>query len=107
MSLITLEDAVELCWEQLYTYSSTFDDMSYDEILDFQEWLRSEFEQKCFINRYSKNESLQKLSDLIFDINPKEIAKHIESDNLRNWCNMMQIEMNLAMVQLPLGEKDV
>lgn len=104
-SLITLEDAVELCWEQLYTYSSTFDDMSYDEIINFQEWLRSEFEQKCFINRYSKNESLQKLNDLIFDINPKEIAKHIESDNLHNWCNMMQVEMNLAMIQLPLEGK--
>ena len=46
-------------------------------------------------------DSVKRLNDLIFDINPAEICSQIESDNLKNWCKTIQTEMKMAMVQLP------
>ena len=40
-------------------------------------------------------------NDLIFDINPAEICAQIEADNLKKWCEIIQVEMKMAMVQLP------
>lgn len=47
------------------------------------------------------------LNELIFDVNPAEICSQIEMDNLKNWCETVQTEMKMAMVQLPCwGEGD-
>lgn len=50
------------------------------------------------------SEAAKRLNDMICDINPAEIASQIESDNLRQWCEIMQVEMKMAMVQLPCWE---
>ena len=47
------------------------------------------------------DKAAERLNDLIFDINPAEICSQIESDNLKNWCIIIQTEMKMAMVQLP------
>ena len=67
---------------------------------DEHEIIKSEFKQKCWIPPKG-DEAAKRLNDLIFDINPAEICSQIESDNLRNWCEIVQTEMKMAFVQLP------
>lgn len=47
-----------------------------------------------------------RLNYLIFDINPAEICTHIQKDNLKEWCAIMQIGMKMAMAQLPGWAKE-
>ena len=61
--------------------------------------IRQEMEQKCWFPPKT-DEAAKRLNDLICDITPAEICAQIESDNLRNWCNIVQTEMKMAMVQL-------
>jgi hypothetical protein len=70
-----------------------------------KEIIRQELEQKCWIVPKS-NDAAKRLSDLIFDINPAEICAQIEADNLKKWCEIIQTEMKMAMVQLPCWGKD-
>lgn len=94
--LLTLDDAVKVCLRFLRDYSDT----NPDEVKGLVE---DEMEQKCWISRQN-DEPLKRLNDLTFDINPAEIARQIESGNLRNWCETIQIAMRMAMVELPLRE---
>ena len=70
-----------------------------DQMTD-EEIIRQELEQKCWFPP-SPDEAAKRLNDLIFDINPAEICSQIESDNLKQWCEIIQSEMKMAMVQLP------
>ena len=92
MLVLSLDDAVKVA-KQL-----VIDGMDDDEII------RQEFEQKCWFPP-TENEAAKRLNDLIFDITPAEICSQIESDNLRNWCEIVQTEMKMAMVQLPSWAK--
>lgn len=88
MLMLTLDDAVRVA-------------LRYADLDDAdEEILRSELEQKCWIPPKG-GEAAKRLNDLIFDINPAEICSQIESDNLRNWCEIVQTEMKMAFVQLP------
>ena len=49
--------------------------------------------------------ALKRLNDLVSDINPAEICNQIESDNLKNWCNIIQTEMKKVIEQLPQQER--
>lgn len=95
--LLNLDDAVKVT-KQLVIYG-----------VDDDQIIRNELEQKCWFPPKS-NKAARRLNDLIFDINPAEICSQIESDNLKNWCKTIQIEMKMAMVQLPCwdgeGEQD-
>ncbi len=93
MLMLSLDDAVKVA-KQL-----VIDGMDDEEIIS------QEMEQKCWIPPET-NEPAKHLNDLIFDINPAEICSQIESDNLKNWCKIVQVEMNMAMVQLPCWSKD-
>lgn len=95
--LLTLDDAVNVCLRFLRDYSDTNPD-------EMKGLVEDEMEQKCWISG-QKDDSLKRLNDLTFDINPAEIASQIESDNLRNWCETIQVEMKMAMVELPLKER--
>ncbi len=88
MLMLTLDDAVKV------TRSLVVDGMDNEEII------RQELEQKCWIPPKT-DEAAKHLNDLIFDINPAEICSQIESDNLKNWCETVQVAMKMAMVQLP------
>lgn len=93
MLMLTLDDAVKV------TRKLVIDQMDDEEII------RQELEQKSWIPP-RKDESARRLSDLIFDINPAEICSQIETDNLKQWCKVIQIEMRMAMVQLSCWEGD-
>jgi len=93
MLMLSLDDAVKV------TKRLVRDNTNDTEII------RQELEQKCWFPPKS-NDAAKHLNDLIFDINPAEICSQIESDNLKNWCNTVQTEMKMAMVQLPCWAKE-
>ena len=88
MLMITLDDAVKVCMRLI------IDGISDEEIIC------QELEQKCWFPPTTDN-AATRLNDLIFDVNPFEICDQIESDNLNKWCNTIQTEMRMAMIQLP------
>ena len=87
--MLTLDDAVKV--------AKRFTDMD-------EKVLRSELEQKCWMSAFD-DEPLKRLIDLIMDIHPAEIASHIEHDNLKEWCVIMQTEMQLALIRSGIWEK--
>jgi len=93
MLMLSLDDAVKV------TKRLVRDNTNDTEII------RQELEQKCWFPPKS-NDAAKHLNDLIFDINPAEICSQIESDNLKNWCNTVQTEMKMAMVQLPCWSEE-
>ena len=95
MLMLTLDDAVKVTRELV------------NDMMDDDDIIRQELEQKCWIPP-KKDESARRLSDLIFDINPAEICSQIETDNLKQWCEIVQTEMKMAMVQLSCwaGDKE-
>ena len=88
MLMLTLDDAVKVA-KELVDYG-----------VDEEKIIRQELEQKCWFAP-GTNEAAKRLNDLIFDITPTEICNHIKSENLKNWCAIVQMEMKMAMVQLP------
>lgn len=88
MLMLTLDDAVKVA-KQLV------EDGMDDEVI-----IREELEQKCWTPPKT-DKAANNLNYLIFDINPTEICAQIEQDNLNNWCEIIQTEMKMAMVQLP------
>ena len=93
MLMLTLDDAVKVT-------KGLVNDMMDDDVI-----IRQELEQKCWIPP-RKDESARRLSDLIFDINPAAICSQIESDNLKQWCEIIRLEMRMAMIQLPCWDGD-
>ena len=95
MLMLTLDDAVKVTKELV------------NEMMDDDDIIRQELEQKCWFPP-REDKAARRLSDLIFDINPSEICSQIETDNLKQWCKIIQTEMRMAMVQLPCwkGEEE-
>jgi hypothetical protein len=91
--MLSLDDAVKVAKELIA------DNMDDDEII------RQEMEQKCWFPPKT-DDAAKRLNDLICDITPAEICSQIESDNLRNWCEIVQTEMKMAMMQLPCWAKE-
>lgn len=60
--------------------------------------------KECYVPK--SDDAAKQLNNLIFDINPAEICAQIEADNLKKWCEIIQVEMKMAMVQLPCWGKD-
>lgn len=88
MLMLPLEDAVKVTRELMING------------VDDDDIIRQELEQKCWFPP-KKEDAAKHLNDLIFDINPAEICSQIESDNLRQWCRVIQVNMKMAMMQLP------
>ena len=96
MLMLSLDDAVKVTKRLV------------DDGMGDKEIIRQELEQKCWLPSET-DDAAKTLSDLICDINPAEICAQIEADNLRRWCEKMQVIMKMAMVQLPCwgeGEQD-
>lgn len=85
--VLTLDKAVAVVMEN-------FDTDETDE-----KWIRSELEQKCYINSGVENPR-KELIELIMDVNPAEIASQIEADNLRDWCKTMQVGLQMLLMQI-------
>ena len=88
MLMLTLDDAVKVAQRLVR------------DGMDCEEIIRQEMEQKCWFPPKTDRAAKQ-LNDLIYDINPAEICSQIESENLKKWCEAVQAEMKMAMVQLP------
>lgn len=88
MLMLTLEDAVKVAKRLIR------------DGMDDEEIIRQELEQKCWIPP-NTDEAAKRLNDLIFCINPAVICSHVESDELKSWCEYMRIEMKMAIVRLP------
>lgn len=93
MLMLSLDDAVKVAKRLV------IDKMDYEEII------RQEMEQKCWLPP-STSGAAHRLNFLISDINPADICDQIKSDNLKNWCEMIQAEMTMAMAQLLCWSKD-
>lgn len=93
MLMLTLEDAVKVTKRLV------------NDGMDDEEIIRQELEQKCWLPP-EMDEAAKRLNDLIFDINPAEICNQIESDNLKNWCGVVQMQMKMAMAQLPCWSEE-
>ena len=92
--MLTLDDAVAVAKRLV------MDEIDNDEII------QQELEQKCWFPP-EPYESAKRLNDLIFDINPAEICSQIELDNLKQWCEIIQTEMKMAMVLQNLNKRDM
>lgn len=88
MLMLSLDDAVKVTKRLV------------NDCKDDEEIIRQELKQKCWFPP-KKEDAAKQLNGLIFDINPAEICSQIEADNLRQWCEIVQTEMKMAMVQLP------
>ena len=104
MLMLSLDNAVAVCMRFLHE-TTYFDDMPIEEYERMSDFIRREFEQKCW-SPPETDEAAQRLNDLISDINPAEICSQIRQDNLTDWCYSVQVMMRMSMVQLPGWEKE-
>ena len=54
----------------------------------------------------TKCEYMNKLLSMMHDINPSEIASHIQTDTLNSWCNRWKEEMVRSIFQLETIDRD-
>ena len=45
---------------------------------------------------------IEQISNMVFDVNPAEIASHIQNGTLKEWCLNWQREMNMLIITAPL-----
>lgn len=45
---------------------------------------------------------IEQISNMVFDVNPAEIASNIQNGTLKEWCLNWQREMNLLIITAPL-----
>ena len=88
MLILTLDDAAKVA-KQLV------DDGMNDEVI-----IRQELEQKCWL---PASASLKELNGLVEDINPAEICSQIQEDKLGWWCEIMRMNMQIAVKQISDG----
>jgi hypothetical protein len=97
--MLELEDAVKVARQYMIDRGYHFDDEE-DGVI-----LTQEMEQKCYIS-----ERVGTLRGLVQDINPTEICAQIESDNLSQWCKVIQTEfflrLKMGMEQHGIQTKD-
>lgn len=83
--MLTQKDAYEIVSSILKAVDIEFD----------EEIIKNELEQKCWICNASNTD--KKLVSLVCDINPAEICSQIQNDNLRDWCETIQANMQLLL----------
>ena len=83
--MLTIEDAVNVA-------KRIFDVDPEDE-----EWLFSEFEQKCYLESADPE---QRILEVIDCINAKEICDQIIHDQLSDWCEGMRAEFEMAFSRM-------
>ena len=89
--LLDIKDAVKV----VLNYLGDIDNYPDEEGI---EYIYQEMEQKCWLTG-NTDPALKRLNDLIMDMNPAEICSQIERDNLKNWCELIQVEMQMALIK--------
>lgn len=90
MLFLDLDEAIKVLKYNVSSFQGEMDD-------DDWEYIRTELEQKCFFT--SKEDTIQRITSLAMDINPKEIAAQIEDDKLGRWCENMQAEFTACVLK--------
>ena len=80
--------------------------LTLDDAVKVTQWLVEDGMNDEEIIRQELEHAAKQLNNLIFDINPAEICAQIEADNLKKWCEIIQVEMKMAMVQLPCWSRE-
>ena len=95
MLMLTLDDAVKVLVRCGYVDP------------EMEECVRNELEQKCWIpeKRY-RHDPIRTIYECTCDVNPREIASHIEIDNLRNWCSAYSTTVIMALKEIETGDED-
>ena len=83
--MLTLEDAVKVA-KRLFDFDP-----------EDEKWVRSEFEQKCYLG---SRDPKGRLIEMFYEINPKSICLEIEKDSLTEWCERIRAELEMAYTTL-------
>ena len=83
--MLTVEDAVAVAKRIFYVNKED------------EEWLYSEFEQKCYLE---SSDPERRLLETIDEINVDEICKQISSGSLKDWCEGIRAEIEMAFTRL-------
>lgn len=92
MSVITVDEAVDVF--------AQFVMMKYGKVTTEEIGQLLSILEKKALAHCPKDDPDNRLHGLIKDINPEEIAEHIKVDSLIDWCEQIQVEMELALVQI-------
>lgn len=88
--MLTLDDAVKVAKK---LFHECFDNQ--DE--GYEEMVRSEFEQKCYLE---SRDHESRLLEVINEINPQAICLEIGIDGLQEWCEGMRAELEMAYTRI-------
>lgn len=92
--LLTIDDAVNVAINYIHNHC---DDYGIDE--EDEESIRSEMEQKCWINR-DCGEPKKNLVGFLMDVNPVEICSQIQNDTLSDWCESWRAAAQMALMKV-------
>lgn len=93
--LLDINDAVKVAMNYIHDHCDDYGIDEEDEKLMYQE-----MEQKVWITEFTDEPIMLQLIGCIMDINPAEICAQIESDNLKNWCQTIQVSMQMCLVRM-------
>jgi len=96
--MLTLEDATNICMRYLQE-ADFFDKMPDDAVNDYKKLVEQDMEQKCWI-RLESSDPMKELMDYISAIHPQNIADRIRTDSLRRWCEQMQVDMQMVLINM-------
>ena len=88
MDMIELEDAYKVARQYMIDNGYHFDDEEDGEVL------HGELEEKVWVGK------CEDIHGLIAEVNPIEICAQIMNDNLRQWCEIIQVEMTRALKEM-------
>lgn len=91
--MLTLDDAVKVA-KELFCECFDGEDEGYEEMV------RSEFEQQCYLE---SRDHESRLLETIDEINPHAICLKIERDGLREWCEGVRAELEMAYTRIKEG----
>lgn len=91
--MLTIDDAVKVAKRLIQDWG----EVEVDEC--DEDYIRQEMEQKCWLVEFDET-PLKDLVNLIMEINPEVIATRIANDNLRTWCESIQIDMQLCLIKI-------
>lgn len=71
-----------------------------------EELIHQDMEQKLWITEFNGEPYLKQLTYMICDINPAEICSHIESGDLEDWCEAIQVGMQMCLIKMAGNEEE-
>lgn len=95
MMMLDINDAVEVAMDYMHDYC--------DNVYADKELIYQNMEQKVWITEFNGEPYLKQLIYMISDINPAEICSHIEGGDLKDWCEAIQVGMQMLLIKMTKG----